>query len=270
MASKVDGIVRDAEGDAITGVSVDVAVYDRSTYAFLGSTTSASGTGVWSCSLTAAVSTKVVVLFFYEGTYDGDTDIAGAEFMTTEADALEDSVFEFEGAAGVDDGFYYYHSTGPSETVYQTTDEIMLKHQDDGIHCFTYPYFRFSSINIANASTIQQAHLVLSNSTVFTSVTGYICVEDIDNAGAVTTNTATFLSRYAARSSFSESESISYADLDSREYDVTDLVQLIVNRAGWASGNSILFMLYAQTSVEGSYWSYERNAVDNPRLKIWL
>ena len=30
-----------------------------------------------------AVGTKTLVLFSYEGTYGGDTDIAGSEFITT-------------------------------------------------------------------------------------------------------------------------------------------------------------------------------------------
>lgn len=84
MASDLSGIVKNKTGTTITGVTCNVDVYDKDTRTnHLGSTTSSSSDGTWSVNITPNAGTQTLVLFSYEGIYGGDTDIAGAEFITT-------------------------------------------------------------------------------------------------------------------------------------------------------------------------------------------
>lgn len=84
--STLSGIIKGKYGSTATGVSVHVRVYDKdSRDTLLGSTTSDSADGTWSTTVSGKdVGTTVLAVFSYEGTWAGQTDPAGAEFLTTE------------------------------------------------------------------------------------------------------------------------------------------------------------------------------------------
>lgn len=85
LNSRLSGIVVDKVGTTITSVQCQIDVYDiTSRDSYLGFATSSAGNGVWSTnSIYEYTNEKVLAMFTYEGVYKGDTDIAGAEFMTT-------------------------------------------------------------------------------------------------------------------------------------------------------------------------------------------
>ena len=86
VISKLSGICKDKNGVAITGVQCAINIYNKDSLASrVGSTLSNSVDGTWTNDIDIVVGTKTLALFSYEGTYGGDTDIAGGEFMTTVA-----------------------------------------------------------------------------------------------------------------------------------------------------------------------------------------
>ncbi len=85
------GTIQTGDGTAVTGISIYVYAYaltgsgsstqiDALTYA--GTTASSSVDGTWTITgLDAA--TYYMVLFVFGGTYKGNTELAGAEFLLT-------------------------------------------------------------------------------------------------------------------------------------------------------------------------------------------
>ena len=83
--SKLSGVVCDKNGNPITGSTVKVFVFDKDSGELYGETTSNSTDGTWSNNqIIAPPNTKVLTVFALEGDYNGDTDIAGAEFDITQ------------------------------------------------------------------------------------------------------------------------------------------------------------------------------------------
>ena len=83
--SKLSGTVCDKNGNSITGVVVDIAFLKKDTKELLHTCQSNSNDGTWvDDQIPVDPSTKVLAVFSLEGSYNGDTDIAGAEFTTTE------------------------------------------------------------------------------------------------------------------------------------------------------------------------------------------
>ena len=83
--SKLSGTVCDKNGNPITGVVVDIAFLEKGTKELLHTCQSNSNDGTWvDDQIPADPNAKVLAVFSLEGNYNGDTDIAGAEFTTTE------------------------------------------------------------------------------------------------------------------------------------------------------------------------------------------
>jgi len=82
-ASSLSGIACDKYGNPIVGKSVKVFVFDKDTGKLLGQTASNSNNGSWTAQVSANPDTKVLTVLALEGDYNGDTDIAGAEFDIT-------------------------------------------------------------------------------------------------------------------------------------------------------------------------------------------
>jgi len=81
--SKLTGTACDKYGNTITGQSVKVFILDKENGIKIGQTTSDSN-GNWSCDVWTSSNTKVITVLTLEDEYLGDTDIAGAEFNTTQ------------------------------------------------------------------------------------------------------------------------------------------------------------------------------------------
>jgi|GEM_PF-5597799 len=80
-AGMLAGQVCDKNGNIITGTSVDVIVLNKDTKEIENVTASNAEDGTWQ---TEVQSGKKLVVFALEGTYEEDTDIAGAEFLEVE------------------------------------------------------------------------------------------------------------------------------------------------------------------------------------------
>lgn len=78
----LSGTTCDKNGNPITGIECNVNIFDKETYQMIGQTKSNSTNGQWTLDNFAPKGLKVLAVFSYEGTYLGDKDIAGAEYLT--------------------------------------------------------------------------------------------------------------------------------------------------------------------------------------------
>lgn len=125
---------------------------------------------------------------------------------------------------------------------------------------------RFTSVTIPQGSSISSA--VLSYFTEFES-TGEPNVVYSRVYGIDEDNTATFTSSPMSRTSTSASTDDT-CPLPSGYHDVsvTAIVQEIINRAGWASGNALGFKLYDNGSADQNWVEDDQPTSDNTTLTI--
>jgi hypothetical protein len=105
---------------------------------------------------------------------------------------------------------------------------------------------RFTNVTIPKAATITAAHLTLRNFFAFEldseTVNTRISAEDVDDAVTFADNAAAFDTRYAARTT----ARVNYAPghwLASSDYnsaDISTVIQEVIDRNGWATGNAIV------------------------------
>lgn len=103
---------------------------------------------------------------------------------------------------------------------------------------YAYVGLRFTSVAIAQAATIRKATLKVHCSSISTSSgTFTIKIEDVDNAAALNTTSSDLSGRTYSATTYTAR----MHDLPDgyKYFDVTALVQAIVNRGGWSSGNAM-------------------------------
>lgn len=102
--------------------------------------------------------------------------------------------------------------------------------------------FRFTGVTVPNAASIRKATLKVNCATISgTTGTSNVKIEDADNSAALSASASNVSSR-----TFSATTSqVRIHDLPDgyKYFDVTDLVQAIINRAGWVSGNAMLLAI---------------------------
>ena len=82
--SVLSGITCDKNGNPITGKNVNIYFLKKDTGEIIGKATSNATDGSWNSTIDINPNTKVLSVFALEGDYNGDTDIAGAEFDITQ------------------------------------------------------------------------------------------------------------------------------------------------------------------------------------------
>jgi len=137
---------------------------------------------------------------------------------------------------------------------------------------------RFTSVTIPQGRTISSATLSLRPN--FTWCPGgitiryHVSTEASDNAGALTSNSGDLNISNRPRSSADAGpwtqSCINTSTLET--LNVTNIIQEIINRAGWVSGNAIVILIdtHADTTLGEwqAYESYDTNASEAPRLSI--
>lgn len=131
---------------------------------------------------------------------------------------------------------------------------------------------RFQNINIPQGSTILSARIqftVDETDSVSTAVT--ISGQDVDNAATFTTGINDLSNRVLTTVSVAWNNvpawnTVGQAGVDQRTPDVTNIVQEIVNRVGWSSGNSLAFVING--SGERTAEAYNGDASLAPILTI--
>lgn len=127
----------------------------------------------------------------------------------------------------------------------------------------------FNNLNIPQGAVIESAYLELTSRSTGTSATTItITAEDVDNANTFGSGSNDITNR--TQTSASQTWIMPYwnaVDVAYQSPDISDIVQEIVNRNGWASGNS-LNLLTDQTSGRRSAQTQDFNGATAPKLVV--
>ena len=181
-------------------------------------------------------------------------------------------------AASADDGFvrqeFMYGS--PSSTAFTSTnDEMKVGYDDDGFGLTRYfwSFLRFTTINIPQGENILSAKLQMKYSGFQSNSVGEtikISAEDVDDASAPTNASDVIDATLTANNStwtIPTMTSGTYYD----SADITDVIQEIVNRAGWVANNDMNIILHdASTNADwyARWWSRNKGEVHAPKLVV--
>ncbi|MBI1223634.1 MAG: hypothetical protein GC192_00225 [Bacteroidetes bacterium] len=129
---------------------------------------------------------------------------------------------------------------------------------------------RFNGISIPKNAAITNAYIEFYNKTALSSsVTLTINGEASDNPSTFTTayNNITGRAKTAASASWTPGN---WATVNAayQTSDISNIVQEIVNRSGWASGNSMVMLINTTSTNFRRAYSYEAGASKAPRLVV--
>ena len=136
---------------------------------------------------------------------------------------------------------------------------------------------RFTGVAVPQGSTITSATFSLKADASYSAspnvVKIYVSAEDSDNAAALSTSSGDLNASTRPRTT-----ATLVADVSSitggnwYDFDVTAVVQEIVDRAGWVSGNAWVFLIDTHEDTTTNEWqdwrSYDASAADAPQITI--
>ena len=193
-------------------------------------------------------------------------------------------------ATGADDGLaatsYKSSSSNSTYTTGFTNSSAIsylgVNYDDEEIEYKYYAgYFRFTNIAAAQGATIKSAYLSLYK-TAYIGFTGnhsfYVAALDADNRAAPTTASHLNHSNYTtAEVVWNDDGAIRTASNDSfvKSPDIKTVIQEIVDRPGWSTGNSIVLMFFQKTAPSDTYAMprfefYDDSASNTPKLEITI
>lgn len=137
---------------------------------------------------------------------------------------------------------------------------------------------RFTNVTVPNAETITSATFTLTGAVAYApggiTVRYIVSGQDEDTGQAFTTGAGDSLSNGdRPRTTADATMNVPAVAVDT-EYtvDVTAVIQEIVNRAGWASGNAIVIILDTDAATSAGEWqefySYDNDPAKAPQLSI--
>ena len=173
----------------------------------------------------------------------------------------------FTVAANGDDGWVtaksgYYSSGISSYNSINTSANYVstgaLLDDDNGVTDYFLAFFRFTSINVSQGATISSAYLKLAHSGGTNNGTWRIAALDADNASAPTSASDMTISGWTTASvnqtninKDSGGSGFSAGDIFTST-DIKTVIQEIVDRGSWASGNAIVICMGITTGQPNS------------------
>lgn len=142
--------------------------------------------------------------------------------------------------SAIEDGSMYYNDGVPGWIIRHDLVRAGYGHAGDHREI---SYIRFGNVNIPQGSTISFMTITFNASTsrVATVVNTKISAHDVDNSTAAPVDTAEFLVHYAARTTAEVLWNNLPAWTHESDYtspDISSVLQEIVDRPGWVSGNA--------------------------------
>ena len=136
-----------------------------------------------------------------------------------------------------------------------TSNNVFVGSQDNesGLNYFTHylGFFRFQNITIGQGATISSAYFKPYKSS-YLSVPLVIHGIDADNAAAPTAGSDLASSNFTS-ANISWTDSVGFGQQTSS--DIKDIIQEIVDRSGWSSGNAMMLAIVTSTfSYAGQYF----------------
>lgn len=161
------------------------------------------------------------------------------------------------------------NSSSCTATWWSDTDHLYILDAEE--HVWTF--HRFQNVTIPKGATITAAHIEVTPRWFSSTPAGpdsiLIGVEQVDNAGA-TSGYADIKARFAALPDTVEWSAASWAvNTPASSPSLAAQVQELVNRSGWASGNSLVVVTRTKagfTTVGGQAWSGPSSPGDLTRV----
>lgn len=137
---------------------------------------------------------------------------------------------------------------------------------------------RFTTITTAQGATISSASFTLTAQATYnagaSTISYLVSAQASDNAGALTSASGNLNTTARPRTTAVSAAWNQTSVTAETEYsiDITSVIQEIVNRAGWASGNAIVILVDTNTTTSlgewQDYYSYDGTAAKAPKLTI--
>lgn len=137
-----------------------------------------------------------------------------------------------------------------------------------------YVGVRFTNVTIPSGATIVSAVLRLVGDEVQTGGTDAVTTikgHDVDNSGIFTTGAADLSGRYTGASTTASSSWTVVGTQIGVIYttsDISAIVQEIVDRGGWASGNAMSFIMNSASTNVRTFEAYDGQAYSAPMLEV--
>lgn len=141
----------------------------------------------------------------------------------------------FYPAANGDDGYGIINSTFAN-----TGNEILWGR----IQMATRSFFRFPNVTIPKGVTIESAYLKLTVSSRYDTVETYVAANAADNPSAPTTSASLHALTLTSAVSAKWSQVGTSTDVQYTSPDIKTVIQELIDRAGWASGNAMMIIVY--------------------------
>ncbi|HZN37888.1 MAG TPA: hypothetical protein VFD82_03740 [Planctomycetota bacterium] len=131
---------------------------------------------------------------------------------------------------------------------------------------------RFGGVTIPAGATVTSAYLQFRNQANNSSVANLVITgEASDNAAAFSNNTNNISIRPRTAASVSWAPvpwtTVGQAGVDQRSPDLTSVVQQVVSRPGWVSGNALVFIITGSAGTR-SATSFNSSSTNQPKLVI--
>lgn len=132
---------------------------------------------------------------------------------------------------------------------------------------------RFTAITVPQSAKIVRAYIQFTATSVqIGSVTIVLQGEDVDNAAIFTATTDNIKDRTLTQATVlwapANWETIDAATEKERTIDISEIIQEIVDRAGWASGNALSIIANGPDGKRRTAFSFDGSAVKAPVLHI--
>lgn len=196
----------------------------------------------------------------YQGAYVVEPDLSGLTYPVTIDPTVDVAV-----AANGDDGYW---KTGSF-----VNNANLLTVGNDNVGAASHAFMRFDGITVPVDATIDVAYLTLKASNTNTQATCNLIIygEDADDPAAAA-NEADAAGRTLTTASATWSSVASWTASDTIQTpSIVTIIQEIVDRAGWASGNAMQIFVKdnsSSTNARRNIASYDHVTLDPPALHI--
>jgi len=156
-----------------------------------------------------------------------------------------------------------------NDTTFDNDSVIVRASSDTGASLRWNSGFRFTNVTIAQGDTIDAATMQVKPTSVFADDANTdIFANDVDNA-ANFSDEADVTSRTLTAASTSWVENTLGTDFVTTP-SILSVIQEIVDRASWASGNALVTMIRGKADIQKSLtlFSYDNSSADAPKLDI--
>ena len=200
---------------------------------------------------------------------DLDDKFDNPRMFTGDSDGLQTTT-TYTISTGADDGYATRSSSASTVTTYNagfrhtSSKEFVGVQDDEGTNDYYAAYFRFNNIVAEQGATVQSAYFKINKRGFHGNSADYdfyVAAYDADNQAAPTTAAGLNHSNYTtAQIAWGSNTDTGNGTIRSAANgtvlsspDIKTAIQEVLDRSGWASGNSIVIAFYSKAEQPGGY-----------------